>query len=348
MYQPSEQQIRGFVAEHFPNFREANSQKVGPVLRINSPFDDDPDSKSLKFNIILNSKSCKDWRGNDRWRKTGSSSFMNFMCLYLRCTFKEAVQKLLKYGTPDRKDHTLKYVKAEPEAIDAPLMYLPSGSEKVDWTSTKLHQQIAVRWLKKRGFTAEIVETYRIMVCGINIVFPYYEYDELVYWQQRLTGSKIFEYPDAEIYGVGKSDFLYNCDAVDPNFPINVFESITNAITIGRQAVATGSADFGSRQLKKIETICRCKKVVLAFDRDKAGIEAMVKFYKILNAKKIETYYALPPKIKSKNGEIIKDWNELYTDLAEPWSFSKIREAFKSSVKLLNMSEAIQLQLRSV
>lgn len=349
MFRPSEQQIRGFVAEHFPEFKEANSQKVGPVLRINSPFDDDPDSKSLKFNIFINSKICKDWRGNERWKKTGNSSFMNFVCLYLNCSFKEAVQKLAKYGSPDHKDYTLKHSPNQEklEEPNVPLMHLPAGTEKLDLKSSKTHHKIAARWLAKRGFTPEIVEKHKIMICGISIVFPYYEFDELVYWQQRSTGHKFFEFPDAEIYGVGKSDFLYNYDNIDPNLPINVFESATNAITIGRQAISTGSADIGSKQLRKLVNLCRSKKVVFAFDRDKAGIDAMIKFYPILNLQKIETYYALPPKVKSKNGGIIKDWNELYTDLETPWSFSKIREAFKSSVKLLNMSEAIQLQLRS-
>ena len=42
----------------------------------------------------------------------------------------------------------------------------------------------------------------------------------------------------------------------------------------------------------------------------------------------------------------ITDWNELYTDLEEPWSFGRIRDYFRKSILELNMIEAIKLQMQ--
>lgn len=344
MYIPSETQIRKFVAEYFPNFKEANSPKVGAILKINSPFDDDPDSSKRKFNIIIRSGRCKDFRGDSKWT-TGNTSFIYFVQLFKKCSYKEAVELLGTYG---KFDHRRGFNLKKPEETrpeEDNLIQLPSSAQVISLTSTNPAHGIAIRWLKRRGFGFDFIEKYNIMVNGLSVLFPYYEAGELVYWQQRSTANKFFEYPDIEKCKVGKADFLYNFDSIDPNLPVALFESISNTLTIERQALATGSADISPRQIKKLKMINKCRHVILAFDNDKPGISAMIKFYRLLNADGFRVQYVLPPKIENKDGSLIKDWNELHTDLDKPWSFSRIRDCFKKSVLELNMIEAVKLQL---
>lgn len=347
MYVPSETQIRKFVAEHFPNFKEANSSKVGPILKINSPFDDDPDSNKRKFNIIIRSGKCKDFRGDSKWT-TGNTSFIYFVQLFKRCSYKEAIELLGKYGKFDqkrgfslRKPEEIKDDEANPSLIQ-----LPASAQAINPSSANSAHAIAIRWLKRRGFGLEFIDKYNIMVNGLNVLFPYYEGGELVYWQQRSTANKFFEYPDTEKCKVGKADFLYNFDNVDPNLPVALFESISNTLTIERQALATGSADISPKQIKKLKMVNKCRCVILAFDNDKPGISAMVKFYKTLNSEGFRVQYVLPPKMPSKKGGFITDWNELHTDLEEPWSFGRIRDYFRKSILELNMIEAVKLQMQ--
>ena len=143
-----------------------------------------------------------------------------------------------------------------------------------------------------------------------NIVFPYLEYDEKVYWQKRNVSNKVFEFPP-ESPGIVKSDFLYGFDNVIQSTYLVLTEAIFCALTICDQTCAIGGAEVSDNQVKKIKALNPKDGVILAIDNDSAGLKSLV-----ANYKKISKYFpvmcSIPP-IASK------DWNGMAkeTDVAE-------------------------------
>lgn len=86
------------------------------------------------------------------------------------------------------------------------------------------------------------------------IIFPYYRKGELIYFQGRIymgNGPKM-KNPPSEIYGIGKSQIIYNEDALFIYNKIYAMESITNCETIGDNAVALSGKSISSYQYSQI------------------------------------------------------------------------------------------------
>jgi len=163
------------------------------------------------------------------------------------------------------------------------------------------------------------------------IIFPYLEYDCIVYWQARSIVGKRFLFPDETKTGVKKSNFLYGFDDAEPGQPIYIVEAIFCAITIGPGGLASGGALMQDEQRRKIRAI-NPHYIVLAPDNDKEGKASLLSNWKLLHPYH-EMRYVLPP-------DPHKDWN----DFAKETSVKEVRKFISQNQQKLTLKEAIKLK----
>lgn len=359
--QPSPQQIAAWVNKHFPDNKP---RKDGSELRINSPFCADD---GHHFNISTERAVCHDWRGDDTWAgpknpRTGKRgcSFIKFVQLFLKCSYWEAVKEIggvgsspyLKKSSSAKAEKGPSFNQKEEKDPDEPNLPLPDGSVLLAKSKTKKVGDIIYGWLASRGVSSIMADQYKIHHIGTEVIWPYYEFDKLVYWQARSLTTKNFKFPSLSQYGVNKSDYLYNFDHVEPASHVTITESIFGAMTIGHQCVATGGADLSDTQVRKIMLLGPRDGVVLSPDNDHAGINSIIRNAKKLAFKRIGTtdlkvYYSLPPEVEYiTDGEtkLTKDWNELFEKCR--WPLERIRETFENSVAPFDIHANVKLATR--
>lgn len=128
--------------------------------------------------------------------------------------------------------------------------------------------------LKGRGFNINRLMRKGIGYCasgeyGGRIIIPYYEGGNLVYFNARKfidVGEK-FKNPTKNECGVGKSEVIYNIDALSLYERVWLFESTTNALTIGDNAIGTGGKSLSVWQKNKILQ-SQVKDIIIGLDDD--------------------------------------------------------------------------------
>lgn len=339
----SDKKIVAWIEQNF----EYKTRRDGEEYLINNPFDGDT---GFHFNISPDKGICNDWRGNEwvgvnpKTGKRNKCSFLKFVQLYLNCSYTNALRAVLgatedigSYLRPRSQDDAV-------EAKEEPSVCLPDGSERLVGSKDVKVAKIIVNWLAQRGLSEEDIKLYDIHHRGLEVVWPYYEYDELVYWQSRSRINKMFMFPDSSV-GVSKGDFLYGFDLIEPASYLTITEAIFDAHTLGDQTVASGGAALTKNQIKKIRLLGPKDGVVLAPDNDKAGIKSIFSNYKLLNSNNLKVYYSLPPEIEfTKNGEkgVAKDWNELHTHVG--MNHREILQSFENNIKAINQRELVRLR----
>lgn len=345
MLKISPDKILSWVAANF----QYKPRKGGLELLICNPFDGDT---GWNFNISTTKGTVHDWRG-DEWAKVGNSkgrpTFIRFVQLYRNCSFTEAIQEvlgssisldairaLLKQGKPQE----------EPKKVSQNGIVLPENSIKIDQSPEKMMVGIIKRWLKSRGVTDEDVIKYDIHHHGPIVVWPYYEFDELVFWQSRSAFEKIYLFP-SEDCGVTKSMFLYGFDYADPGEYVVITEAIFGMMTLGEQCLASGGAGMSPRQINKLKLLVPNKGVIFAPDNDLAGISSIISNYELAAGLKYPLLYSMPPRIEmpAKPGckpEFTKDWNEVgsIVGFKEP-----VRKIFENNIKRLTQQELLKLRI---
>jgi hypothetical protein len=333
----------------YKNFPDCKPRKDGEELRINNPFNGD---SGYHFNISITKGCVHDWRGDSAWSgyslNTGgmnSRTFIRFVQQYLiqqrgRCSFSEALQDVL--GVSSGALSLLKWHRTRllSESKETASLELPSGTTEFGKSQPKLVAGL-ITWLESRGVGKRKIEKYRIMYNGLNVVWPYYEYDDLVYWQSRSRINKIFRFPPESV-GVTKGQFFYAFDQIEPASFIIITESIFNCLTLEDQCLATGGASLTDTQAKKIRLLGPKDGIILAPDHDKAGIESIFHNALMLQPLKYKLYYALPPIIKLPDGKMSNDWN----DLTKVEDDAAIRSIFEKSVKPYNLQQRLYLENR--
>ena len=189
----------------------------------------------------------------------------------------------------------------------------------------------------------------------MDVYWPYYEFDTLVYWQSRSRLNKRFNFPQTEIQDDtgeivaitegSKGDFLYGFDDIEPASYLIITEAIFDKHTLGQQTLASGGAVLTPKQVGKIR-ILGPRRVILAPDNDAAGVKSIFANATLLINEKIPTYFSLPPKLKySVDGEerVTKDWNELFTNIK--LSALEIRKMHDSNIKRATSTNLVQLRV---
>lgn len=339
--------IKAWVERNFPDHK---LRKNGEEYCIKNPFSG---GDGYKFNINIEKAVCHDWRSDD-WAGPVNSitnrrncSFLNFVKIYLNCTYSEALRNVL--GASDdvsqylRSGHNNNAADVVPQCS----VTLPPGVEKLSLSKDK-QSAILIRWLQSRGYESEDIDKYDICSFGMDAYWPYYEFGELVYWQSRSMMRKIFRFPDINIIDVSgkiigktegsKGDFLYGFDECEMSNYVIITESIFGQYTIRDQSLASGGAALTSNQLKKLKILNPRKGIILSPDNDSAGIKSIIQNHKILKDLSFPVYYSLPPMIEyieDGKSKYTKDWNELFTGpkLSKP----EIRKIHDDNIKSLNI-----------
>jgi DNA primase len=323
MFKPEPNQIRDWIEDHF----DYKTRKNGQEYIILNPF---YHNDKTKFNINVEKGICHDWR-SDAWSKGSSPTFLRFVQLYNRCSFAEAIRdvcgdsvnlrSITRKIQQQKNEHEFEEKKHQRQ-VD---MVLPAGSVKICESPHPKMASIVTSYLDARGIGEELIAQYDLYHSADSVVWPYYEYEELVYYQSRSTTNKKFDFPA----GVDKGNFLYGFDMIEPSDYIIITEAIIDAMTLGTQCGATGGAGLSKMQVRKIRALNPVNGVILAPDNDKAGINSILSDYKSLSPY-FKMYYAIPPKIH--DGQEVKDWN----DLGKMIGFIATREHFETMVQPLN------------
>ncbi len=293
---------------------EYQTRKGGDEYLICDPFKAD---HKFKFNINPDRGYCHSWLG-DEWAgpvnpKTGhrNCSFLKFVKVYRNCSFGEAVREVL--GATGEADAFLRSLSrpARKEAQKKASVALPEGSVPLTGCETKPARAL-IAWLKSRGYSDTDIQDNEIHYVGLDVVWPYFEFDELVYWQSRSRLGKQFTFPSGDEYEPTKAEFLYGFDDVNQGDYLVITEAIFDKHALGEQAVASGGAILAPKQISKINILGPKKGIILAPDNDKAGINSIISNAKLLT--RYPLYYSLPPKYtyKYKNEQrATTDWNDI-------------------------------------
>lgn len=152
----------------------------------------------------------------------------------------------------------------------------------------------ATAYMVKRGFTVDQLIMRGIGYCDDGeywgyVVFPFYSRGELIFYQGRrfisAAGPKMRNI-ESERFGIGKTQVIYNEEALFMYNKLWLVESITNSLTIGDNSIATLGKDISSYQLSHIIG-SPCKSVVIGLDDD-AYLKAILLGMQLVHYKRVK------------------------------------------------------------
>lgn len=330
--------IAAYIKKRF-TYKE---RRDGEELIICNPLNGDT---GYHFNINPEKGVCHDWR-DDSWAgrpnpKTGkrSCNIIRFVSLYEQCSTAEAIKILLDGAQLEIEEQKPEYAEHD--------ISLPQNKKLTECTTEEV-ASILIKWLKRRAYSLEDIEKNDLRFFGTDVIWPYYEFESLVYWQSRSYLNKTFRFPAPDVrdktgniigkINASKGQFLYGFDDIEMNNYIIITEAIFDKHTIGEQALASGGAVLTSDQLIKIRLLNPKSGIILAPDSDSAGIKSVIQNYNLLKSMSYTVYYSIPPSV---DGCDKTDWNEMF----EKYKMSKaeVRTVLDKNIKPLNPTEIVKL-----
>lgn len=303
---PSPLQIEAWLSKNF-EIKIGNEDQI----RICNP-DGDTD---FRLWISKSNAAVHDFRPN---HQQYDGSFLKFVAKYKNISFTAAVKEVCGKDIIKEKHNEIKLDRD----ISSDEIKLPSGSISMKDGTGSAHEICMNYLLNTRGLSKESIFKANIHYCGTHIVVPYYQYDMLVYYQMRSIMNKVFKFPNESETKKKAGDFLWGFDDIEPQSTVIVVESIFNAMSIGRDTVATGGAKLKKGQIKLL-SILGPQTIILAPDSDGAGIESISRdYYELRNTFK-DLWYVIPPKDV--------DWNDMLKAGDNPYEY------IVANKKLLNM-----------
>lgn len=339
--------IEQWVRKHF----DPKPARNGTELLIPNPFRGDD---KYKFSISLTKGICSDWRDDNPWagppsKRTGKRDirFIRFVEVFLGCSRTEALRDIFG-NSPIIYDYT-NHVHIKEHVSELAEYEEPSGTCNLD---NSYHSSTVVNYLLHRGYTNQQIEIEGIRRIDTSILWTFKEFGEDVYYQTRSVISKSFWFPpidDVDENGTviakhkfGKDDYVYGFDLVERSKYIIITESIFNRMTLWDQAISVGSSSMSDTQLAKIKILNPKNGIIIAFDRDKSGIDGAIKAASKIEANGIPAFFAIPPDV---DGAGVNDWNDLKCKLKLPdveiskiFEASIVRSTLASRTKLLQLS----------
>lgn len=195
----------------------------------------------------------------------------------------EGIRQLMRFDTMHQVWNLLKeyevdsnYKETEDKIVESKPVKLPKSFKLLyKLKQDSLLGNIAANYLvKTRGFSLSKLSQAGVGYCISGkyagyIIFPYYANGKLIFYQGRKFtefGTKM-KNPPLEEFGVGKSQVIYNQDALFLYKRTYCVESITNALTLGDKAFAISGKSASSEQ---IQTILKspCEEIVIILDKD--------------------------------------------------------------------------------
>lgn len=301
----SGQLIEQWVSRNFPDYKKRSH---GKQLVINNPFDGDAGRHFwISTTEEINKHNKKGFFVHDfrPGRAKFSGSFINFVRKYKNISYFAAIAEVtggdIRTLRDELRSARIKEDKEpEEEHIEIEIK-LPTASRQFTDESTPTIRKMALNYLKSRCVSEETAIKMFLHYTPGTLVFPYIEYGNVVFWQERDIGCKRFNFPNEQTTGLIKTNYLYNFDNVEPCDYIIVVESIFNCISVGDNCVATGGATISGRQPQKLK-VFNPSLIILAPDNDDAGIKSIRDNFFLLH-KDFKLAYSIPP------GD--EDWNDM-------------------------------------
>lgn len=132
----------------------------------------------------------------------------------------------------------------------------------------------ACTYLEDRGFYAlGVADHYGLILpeegffSTPRLVIPTFEKGRMVFYQARALGDSMPKYlnPPKKLGPVGKNNFVFNLDRVDPSQDLIICEGVFSAMAAGPQAVAVFGKEISATQRLKILG-CGAKRATILFD----------------------------------------------------------------------------------
>lgn len=336
---PTPEQIESWVRSNAISIKERYSSSKGQkCLLIDNPAV--PGDSGHHVGIFPESCRVHDFRPN---MSDFNGDFIKFVALVNNYRWIDAyyaitgsslsLDELSKMATIRLNEKPKHEIKENSKLIE-----IKDGYKPITRTQD-LISKIALTYLNKRQITIEEAIEYKIYYGVNSICFPYYEYDELVYWQIRDILSKRFEFP----VGISGQMFLWNFDNIQSMGDIFITESIFNSLVVGKDAVSAGTAKMSREQIIKIKSI-QPKRIILCPDNDAAGISSVLHnffamekeaVFKMSNHNRI--LYALPP---TKG----KDWNDFAVENNRIKNKEVVKNKILDLMKPITITEIMKLK----
>lgn len=150
---------------------------------------------------------------------------------------------------------------------------LPEGYKNIIKGDNRV-ARLMRNYVKKRGFNIEYVSKKGWGYCTSGkylgyLIMPYYSGNRVIYYNARRvfgTGPK-FNNPPTEEFGIGKNQLIYNIDSLYQYRKIYLFESVTNAETIGDNTIAIGGKKLSTFQ-RNVILKSPVEKIIVGLDKD--------------------------------------------------------------------------------
>lgn len=200
-------------------------------------------------------------------------------------TFDQAYQFINIQQEYEAYEAQMRIVKREIKPVELPETFtlLSQGNSQ--------YGRSARSYVAGRGFNVNRLSLKGVGYCTGGdysgyIIFPFYRKGKLIYFQGRrylATGPKM-KNPSSEDFGIGKEQIIYNQDALYIYNKVYGVESITNAETLGDQAIATLGKSLSQWQISHM-IASPCKSLIIILDPD-AYKEAIESAMQIVNYKR--------------------------------------------------------------
>ena len=150
---------------------------------------------------------------------------------------------------------------------------LPESFRLMSFGSSR-YSKMARSAITKRGFDIDELTLRGVGYCTRGkykgrIIFPYISGGQMIYFTARKfidVGPK-FMNPTTEEFGIGKKLLLYNVDSLAIYKKIYLVESVTNALTLGENALSLGGKVLSQYQKNQI-LLSPVDRVVFIYDPD--------------------------------------------------------------------------------
>jgi hypothetical protein len=227
-------------------------------------------------------------------------------------------------------------IRPEPKPVEMAIM--PKGFLPITAEPDRLCK-MALAYLAKRQVSHEEAIKLRIHY-GVNaICFPFYEYDEMVYWQVRDLLSKRFRFPE----GLAGQEYLWNIDNTQIMGDMFITESNFNAAVIGEGGTAAGTANMSRTQILKIKTR-QPSRIILCADHDAAGVSSILHNFFAMESEAVFKHanhdrilYAVPEKIGA-------DWNDYAVENDRIKNQDVVRAEILRIAKPITIAERLRLK----
>ncbi len=181
------------------------------------------------------------------------------------------------------------------EKLEETPVILPEGFKLMTLGNDSMGER-ARKYMSNRDFDLNQLTLKGVGYCGTgkyfgHIIMPFYINGELVYFNARrfiMTGSK-YNNPGKDIFGIGKSQLIYNHDALLIYNSVFLVESVMNALTLGEKTIAIGGKKISPTQLSQVMK-SPAKNIIIILDSD-ASREAIDQALKLTSHKKIKIVF---------------------------------------------------------